>query len=124
VCSQKQLTRLQPEGLVTALGQLDARSRRIDEARWLPNGDGSGGTLHTLAEEFSVSAEQIRQIESAALKRTKDALAAFLYADRHVKDRAAPRGLLFFAQRRFSFGLGISTGTTTYIFQLVLMSSL
>ena len=78
VLEAEQVTRLQSEGLETALGKLDARSRRIVEARWLANDDGSGATLHTLADEFGVSAERIRQIESAALKKMKGALAAFV----------------------------------------------
>ncbi len=69
--------RLQTVGLNTALEKLDERSRRIIEARWLTNDDGSGATLHELAAEFSVSAERIRQIESAALKKMKGSLAAF-----------------------------------------------
>ncbi|HJV73696.1 MAG TPA: RNA polymerase sigma factor RpoH [Noviherbaspirillum sp.] len=72
-----QLDRLQSEGLGMALEKLDARSRRIVEARWLANDDGSGATLHELADEFGVSAERIRQIESAALKKMKGALAAY-----------------------------------------------
>jgi RNA polymerase sigma-32 factor len=71
VLEAEQVTRLQSEGLETALGKLDPRSRRIVEARWLANDDGSGATLHTLAEEFGVSAERIRQIETAALKKMK-----------------------------------------------------
>jgi len=78
VLEAEQVTRLQSEGLETALGKLDPRSRRIVEARWLANDDGSGATLHTLAEEFGVSAERIRQIESAALKKMKGALAAYV----------------------------------------------
>ena len=78
VLEAEQVTRLQSEGLETALSKLDPRSRRIVEARWLANDDGSGATLHTLAEEFGVSAERIRQIESAALKKMKGALAAFV----------------------------------------------
>jgi RNA polymerase sigma-32 factor len=78
VLEAEQVTRLQSEGLETALGKLDPRSRRIVEARWLANDDGSGATLHTLADEFGVSAERIRQIESAALKKMKGALAAFV----------------------------------------------
>jgi RNA polymerase sigma-32 factor len=78
VLEAEQVTRLQSEGLETALGKLDPRSRRIVEARWLANDDGSGATLHTLAEEFGVSAERIRQIEAAALKKMKGALAAFV----------------------------------------------
>ena len=78
VLEAKQYDRLQTEGLENALAKLDARSRRIVEARWLANDDGSGATLHTLAEEFGVSAERIRQIEAAALKKMKGALAAFV----------------------------------------------
>ena len=78
VLEAEQVTRLQSEGLETALSKLDARSRRIIEARWLANDDGSGATLHTLAEEFGVSAERIRQIEVAALKKMKGALAAYV----------------------------------------------
>jgi len=78
VLEAEQVTRLQSEGLETALSKLDARSRRIVEARWLANDDGSGATLHTLAEEFGVSAERIRQIEAAALKKMKTALAAYI----------------------------------------------
>jgi RNA polymerase sigma-32 factor len=78
VLEAEQVTRLQSEGLESALSKLDARSRRIVEARWLANDDGSGATLHTLADEFGVSAERIRQIETAALKKMKTALAAYV----------------------------------------------
>ena len=78
VLEAEQVTRLQSEGLASALAKLDARSRRIVEARWLANDDGSGATLHTLAEEFGVSAERIRQIEAAALKKMKSSLSAFV----------------------------------------------
>jgi RNA polymerase sigma-32 factor len=78
VLEANDVVRLQSEGLETALGKLDPRSRRIAEARWLANDDGSGATLHTLAEEFGVSAERIRQIETAALKKMKTALAAYV----------------------------------------------
>lgn len=66
------------EGIGQALEQLDARSRRIVEERWLKvNDDGSGGmTLQDLANEYGVSAERIRQIESAAMKKMKTALQA------------------------------------------------
>jgi RNA polymerase sigma-32 factor len=73
----RQYDRLQSEGLESALGKLDPRSRRIVEARWLANDEGSGSTLHELADEFGVSAERIRQIESAALKKMKSTLAAY-----------------------------------------------
>ncbi|MDQ2136859.1 RNA polymerase sigma factor RpoH [Alcaligenaceae bacterium A4P071] len=65
---------LQGSGLVHALEGLDDRSRRIVEARWLQ--DDGGATLHELAQEFGVSAERIRQIESAAMKKMRVALAA------------------------------------------------
>jgi RNA polymerase sigma-32 factor len=78
VLEAQQYDRLQSDGLETALGKLDARSRRIVEARWLANDDGSGATLHELADEFGVSAERIRQIETAALKKMKGALAAYM----------------------------------------------
>ncbi len=67
------------QGIAEALDQLDARSRRIVEERWLKvNDDGSGGmTLHELASEYGVSAERIRQIEVAAMKKMKKALAAY-----------------------------------------------
>jgi len=63
-------------GLLRALDALDARSRRIVEERWLKvNDDGSGGmTLHDLAAEYGVSAERIRQIEVAAMKKMRKAL--------------------------------------------------
>ena len=42
------------------------------------NDDGSGGmTLHDLAAVYGVSAERIRQIEVAAMKKMKTALAAY-----------------------------------------------
>ena len=71
VIETRQFDRLQSEGLESALSKLDPRSRHIIEARWLSNDDGSGATLHELADEYGVSAERIRQIESAALKKMK-----------------------------------------------------
>ncbi len=65
------------DGITLALEALDARSRRIVEERWLKvNDDTSGGlTLHDLAAEYGVSAERIRQIEVAAMKKMRKALA-------------------------------------------------
>jgi RNA polymerase sigma-32 factor len=60
-------------GLAQALGGLDARSRRIIEARWLREKDTA--TLHELAAEFGVSAERIRQIEAKALEKMRKAIA-------------------------------------------------
>ena len=70
----KQEETLKARGLETALASLDARSRRIIEARWLREKDSA--TLHELADEFKVSAERIRQIEGKALAKMKGALAS------------------------------------------------
>ena len=70
----KQDENLKACGLETALASLDARSRRIIEARWLRDKDTA--TLHELADEFKVSAERIRQIEEKALAKMKGAMAA------------------------------------------------
>ena len=70
---------LSSDGITQALEVLDDRSRRIVEERWLKvNDDSSGGmTLHELAAEYGVSAERIRQIEVAAMKKMKAALLEF-----------------------------------------------
>ena len=70
---------LSSDGLVSALQVLDERSRRIVEERWLKvNDDSSGGmTLHDLAAEYAVSAERIRQIEVAAMKKMRKVLAEY-----------------------------------------------
>ncbi|HEX5363833.1 MAG TPA: RNA polymerase sigma factor RpoH [Gallionella sp.] len=65
---------LQTTGLANALANLDGRSRRIVEARWLS--EGNAATLHELAAEFNVSAERIRQIEQKALSKMQTALSA------------------------------------------------
>ncbi|MEY4980080.1 MAG: hypothetical protein RLZZ352_2350 [Pseudomonadota bacterium] len=70
---------LATEGIAQALAELDERSRRIVNERWLKvNDDGSGGmTLHELAAEYGVSAERVRQIEAAAMKKMRKTLAAY-----------------------------------------------
>ena len=70
---------LATDGIATALQGLDDRSRKIVEERWLKvNDDGSGGmTLHDLAAIYSVSAERIRQIEVAAMKKMKKVLVEY-----------------------------------------------
>jgi len=70
----KQDESLRARGLQVALSSLDARSRRIIEARWLREKDSA--TLHELAAEFKVSAERIRQIEAKALAKMKGVIAA------------------------------------------------
>ena len=70
---------LASDGIATALEALDDRSRRIVEERWLKvNDDSTGGmTLHELAAVYGVSAERIRQIEVAAMKKMKKTLAEY-----------------------------------------------
>ncbi len=59
--------------LYRALEGLDERSRDILQARWLSE---KKSTLHELADRYGVSAERIRQIEKAAMKKLKLQLAA------------------------------------------------
>jgi RNA polymerase sigma-32 factor len=61
-------------GLQRAMAKLDDRSRRIIEARWLKEEDPA--TLQELADEYGVSAERIRQIESKAIKTMRGQMAA------------------------------------------------
>ncbi|OAM27117.1 RNA polymerase factor sigma-32 [Eikenella longinqua] len=67
--AQKARYAMQTEGLQNALAQLDDRSRRIVESRWLQ--DDGGLTLHELAAEYGVSAERIRQIEAKAIQKLR-----------------------------------------------------
>ena len=59
--------------LFTALDGLDERSRQILQRRWLAE---EKSTLHQLADEYGVSAERIRQIEAAAIKKLRAAMDA------------------------------------------------
>ena len=70
---------LATDGIAAAMAQLDERSRRIVEERWLKvNDDNSGGmTLHDLAAQYGVSAERIRQIEVAAMKKMRKVLSEY-----------------------------------------------
>jgi RNA polymerase sigma-32 factor len=70
--ANQQTEHLQSVSLSKALNDLDDRSRRVLEARWL--NDNSNSTLHDLAAEFGVSAERIRQIEQKAMQKIKAAM--------------------------------------------------
>ena len=59
--------------MMSSLNTLDERSRTIIQRRWL---DEDKATLHELAEQYQVSAERIRQLESNALKKLRTAFAA------------------------------------------------
>jgi RNA polymerase sigma-32 factor len=69
---QREAIALTEHSLERALSVLDARSRRIIQARWLQEKDTA--TLHDLAAEFGVSAERIRQIEQKAMQKIKRAM--------------------------------------------------
>ena len=71
--ANREMERLQDEGLKLALAKLDERSRRIIERRWLAEGETA--TLHELADEYGVSAGRIRQIEAKAMQKMKGLLA-------------------------------------------------
>jgi len=55
--------------LSKALKKLDFRSRDILEQRWLSE---DKATLQTLAEQYDISAERVRQIESNAIKKLRN----------------------------------------------------
>jgi RNA polymerase sigma-32 factor len=57
--------------LMTALSELDDRSRDILASRWLSE---EKATLHELADRYHVSAERIRQLEQNAMKKLKAAV--------------------------------------------------
>ena len=78
VLAREEIRQIQGPGIEKALASLDERSRKIVASRWLDIADdGTGGTtLHDLAAEFNISAERVRQIEAAALKKMKSALTA------------------------------------------------
>ena len=59
--------------LSRSLADLDDRSRDIVGRRWLTE---NKATLHELAAEYGVSAERIRQIETAALKKLRGLMVA------------------------------------------------
>ena len=58
----------QAEALREGMAELDERSRDILQRRWLEE---EKATLHELAAEYGVSAERIRQIEAAAMKKLR-----------------------------------------------------
>ena len=57
--------------LAYALSTLDERSQDIIKTRWL---DENKATLQELADKYKISAERVRQLENAALKKIKDAV--------------------------------------------------
>lgn len=74
ILERSETARNRSDGLHKALAKLDDRSRRIIEARWLREDDQA--TLQDLADQYGVSAERIRQIESKALKTMRTDIGA------------------------------------------------
>ena len=66
-------SKLVAEVIAEALEKLDDRSKAIVTRRWLTE---PKATLHELADEYGVSAERIRQIESNAFRSMKTAFAS------------------------------------------------
>jgi len=59
--------------LSMALEKLDERSRSILQRRWMTD---NKATLHELADEYGISAERVRQVESNAINKLKGLMAA------------------------------------------------
>src|ERR1700749_274382 len=59
--------------LGAALEKLDERSRSILKRRWMTD---DKATLHELADEYGISAERVRQVESNAINKLKGLMAA------------------------------------------------
>ncbi|HEY0915961.1 MAG TPA: RNA polymerase sigma factor RpoH [Solimonas sp.] len=62
----------QEDRLRVALTGLDDRARDIVYRRWLNEGEKAG--LQELADKYGISAERVRQIESAAMKKLRKAI--------------------------------------------------
>jgi len=58
--------------LSIALEKLDERSRSILKRRWMTD---DKATLHELADEYGISAERVRQVESNAINKLKGLMA-------------------------------------------------
>ena len=61
------------ERLSMAMQKLDERSRSILKRRWMAE---DKATLHELADEYGISAERVRQVESNAINKLKGLMAA------------------------------------------------
>ncbi len=59
--------------LSVALEKLDERSRSILRRRWMTD---SKATLHELADEYGISAERVRQVESNAINKLRGLMVA------------------------------------------------
>jgi len=58
--------------LELALERLDERSRSIVKRRWMTD---NKATLHELADEYGISAERVRQVETNAINKLKGLMA-------------------------------------------------
>ncbi|MFK7794106.1 MAG: RNA polymerase sigma factor RpoH [Gammaproteobacteria bacterium] len=66
-------TEHQTQQLLTAMNELDDRSREIIQARWLTD---KKQTLQALSKQYGVSAERVRQLENNAIKKLQSFIQA------------------------------------------------
>jgi len=78
--SRRELLESTSNELQVALSGLDERSRDIVASRWLAE-DEDKLTLTELGEHYGVSAERIRQLEAAAIKKLRERLVSRLDVD-------------------------------------------
>lgn len=69
LCEQADTGSQSHEKLHLALARLDERSQDILQQRWLA--DDKAATLNTLAEQYGVSMERVRQLEKNAMKKLR-----------------------------------------------------
>lgn len=79
--------------LIDALSTLDDRSREIVQSRWLVD-DERKPTLTELGGRYGISAERVRQIETNALRRLRELVAARLDVDDSGVDVPSVEGML------------------------------
>jgi RNA polymerase sigma-32 factor len=70
---QWQTSKIQQHVFREAWQHLNTREQEIVQRRWLEDDDNKA-TLHELAAEYAISAERIRQIEQAALRKLQQVL--------------------------------------------------
>ena len=74
ICEQNDVGQQKQDELHAALATLDERSQTILKHRWLNEDDNM--TLQSLAMQYGISAERVRQLEKNALKKLKQQMNA------------------------------------------------
>lgn len=81
IVSESDYYELATDALAKAVDKLDERSRAIITARWLAD-EKDQPTLQALGDKYGISAERVRQIEQAAMKKLRNTLSpAFAAAE-------------------------------------------